>query len=151
MKMMIATRSFTFTDAYGSGEVVKGERVDSGHELVKMFPDAWRDFTLQDELRIRSDCIADMNERAARPAGRAPVSEAGKREAREADFWRATEALLERTALNQPTSEEQREQAFYDQALASLESMDTRELAEVNADAVRDYWFDRGWSPRISD
>ena len=150
--MKVARRTFTFTDMDGSrGEVVAGERIVADHALVRDFPAEFRDFTLDDELKIRSAWIAEMNERAARPAGRAPVSEAGKREQREADFWRSTERLLERTAPNQPTSAERREQEFFDTALASLEESDARELADVNEEAVRDFRFDRGWSRRVSD
>ena len=134
-QMMVATRRFKFSDAYGSGEVVKGERVDPSHELVKMFPDAWRPFTVQDELRVRSDRVAELREAAARPAGRAPVSEAGKREAREADFWRSTTALLERTAPDQPTSAERREDAFLADAQRQIEDLEAArmrgELAEI--------------------
>jgi hypothetical protein len=57
---------------------------------------------------------------------------------------------LERIA-DRPTSAERREQDFYDQALAQFEDSGTRELADFNADVVRDYGFDRRWSRRTAD
>ena len=110
--MKIATRTFTFTDAYGSGEVTKGERIADDHELVKMFPDAWRNFTLDDELKIRSTRVAELREAAERPAGRAPVSRAGREERKQEDFWRSVDRMLHPD--DGRTSEERREQAVFD-------------------------------------
>jgi hypothetical protein len=151
--MKVATRSFSYIDDDGVRDtIVAGrDRIADDHPLARAFPGNWREENLEDELKVRRDCIASMRERAARPAGRGALSEAGREELRQQDFWRATEALLERTARDRPTSAEQREQAFFDQALASLESMDTAELAEVNETATRDFGFDRGWSRRVSD
>ena len=141
--MMIAKRTFTFTDRDGShGEVTAGERIVADHALVGDFPDEFREQGLADELKIRSDWLAHVNERAARPAGRTPVSEAGKREAQEADFWRASEALLERTRDDQPTAEERRPEDFYSRALQQIEDSDAARMRDERI-ALNEAWHGR--------
>jgi hypothetical protein len=138
--MKIATRTFTFTDAYGSGEVTKGERIADDHELVKMFPDAWRNFTLDDELKIRSTRVAELREAAERPAGRAPVSRAGREERKQEDFWRSVDRMLHPD--DGRTSEERREQAVFDDGLRQIERLDEARLAE-ETDGLREMWAGR--------
>ena len=152
--MKVARRTFTCTDMDGSrGEVVAGERIVADHALVRDFPAEFRDFGLDDELAVRSAWVAEMRrDEAERHSPREPLSRAGREERKQDDFWRSTEALLERTRDDQPTSEQRAEQAFFDRAVAQLEESDTRELAEVNADAERAYGFDRdSWSRRVAD
>ena len=151
--MKIAKRTFTYMDTDGPGEVVAGERVVADHALVRDFPDEFRDFTLDDELQIRSAWVAQMrSEEAERHTKtREPVSRAGRAEREELRFWDSVTRDLERTAPDRPTSAERSEQALFNESLALIESMDSRELAQVNADAERDYGFDRGWSRRVAD
>jgi hypothetical protein len=150
-RMKIETRTFTYQDKFGGGVVEEGERVADGHELIAQYPSCWRDFGLDDELKVRSDRIAELPEAAERPAGRTPVSRAAREERKQEDFWRATEKLLDRTRDDLPTAAERKEQAFYDRALAEIEESDAQEIAQVNDEAVRDSAFDRGWSRRVSD
>jgi hypothetical protein len=152
--MKVARRTFTFTDMDGShGEVVAGERIVADHALVRDFPDEFRDFGLDDELAVRSAWVAEMNRAEAqkRHTSREPLSRAGRAEREELRFWDSVTRDLERTAPDRPTSAEQSEQAFFDQALASIEDSEAAELAEVNEAATRDFGFDRGWSRRVSD
>jgi hypothetical protein len=131
-----ATKSFRFEDAYGGGEVVEGERIADDHELVRLYPECWRNFGLDEELQIRSDRVADLATRDFTASSTQPLSRAG-REAREQDgFWRSTMALLERTRDDLPPSEERREQAHFDQAIAQLEPRPRNRLP-----ASRDYDF----------
>ena len=147
----VATKAFRAEIDGETIDVAEGERVIAGHALISRYPQHFRARQLREELAIRSRRVEELREQAARPASREPVSEAGRAARREEDFWRSTRVMLERTREDQPTSEERREQAFFDRALAQIEDVDTRELAEVNADAVRAYGFDRGWSRRVAD
>jgi hypothetical protein len=91
-------------------------------------------------MKIRSTRVAELREAAERPAGRTAVSEAGKREQREADFWRSVDRQLHPD--DGRTSEERREQRIFDDGLAQLERLDEARLRE-ETDGFREAWQGR--------
>jgi hypothetical protein len=147
----IATRAFVAEIGGERIDIAEGERVVAGHEIVAAYPDHFRTRELEEELAIRSDWVAEMRRQEdERRAPREPLSRAARAEREATRFWDGVTRELERTAPDQPTREERQEQAFFDRALAQIEESDTRELAEFNDEAARDFGFDRGWSRRVS-
>jgi hypothetical protein len=150
--MKIATRAFVAEIGGERIDITEGERVDPSHDLVRRYPQHFRTRELAEELALRSARIADLHDDTRRVTSHAPLTERGRREREEANFWNGVQRQLERTAPDRLSSAERREQDFYDQAIAQFEQSGTRELADFNADVVRDYGFDRGgWSRRTAD
>ena len=138
--MKVATRTFTYTHTDGSrGEVVAGERIVADHALVRDFPAEFRDFGLGDELAVRSARVEELREHAARPAGREPVSRAGRAERDELRFWSQVDQQLHREEY---TRAERAEQQIFDDGLRQIERRDEARLAE-QTDEYRTLWAGR--------
>ena len=135
--IQIATQSFV---ADTGERVEKGERVVDGHDLCRRYPQHFRAFTLDDELRVRSDRVRELADRAVGEPHRAePLSRAGREEQREDNFWRSVDRELHRDVR---TSEERTTDEFYDRALDQVERLDSARLAELT-DGYREAWGGR--------
>jgi hypothetical protein len=140
--MKIATKAFVFTYDGQRDETIAGvTRVHDDHELVAQHPDCWRDETLQDELKVRSERLRELDRRAERGGrggrsgrdGNWPESVTRRRD--EERFWAR---MLDGFA---PLVDER------DPGLDAVETFDAARAAEWRADMLEAGWHGRDSLP----
>jgi hypothetical protein len=138
--MKIAVRTFDVRIDGCDDTVIAGRtRCVADHELVRRFPDAWRDEDLADELAVRSARVAELNRDASeQQTRRHTVSDATRRERQEEAFWRAVEPLC--TPV--PPAEDRALDAICTEGLELLEAIDQRRIAD-ETDGWRAAWQGR--------
>jgi hypothetical protein len=135
----IATKAFRAEIDGETIDVAKGERVIATHELIRRYPEHFRGRGLSEELQIRSDRVEELNEQATRTTASEPVSRAGIAEREQERFWTRVDKELHR---DDRSSEERREQTFYDEALRQVEDAEAARMRD-DAIAIGEAWHGR--------
>jgi hypothetical protein len=139
--MKVAVKDFPFTYDGQRDEAIAGcTRVADDHPLVAEHPDCWRDEGLQDELRIRSERLRELERRAARPAEDRDWPESVRRQRDENRFW------------SRMLDELDPEDHDRDRGLDAVEAFDA-ETARSAREDIDELWpanrLESGWQGRI--